>query len=403
MQIDMFTVLVQGGLSALLLGLIFLFYWAVDWRSSWLAWWSVPFFLAAIAAFAFTQWRDEPTYISVVIGNVALLLTFGCIWQAARVFERRRPILWPLGLATIGWVALCAWEPFMASLAARVIVASVLAAGFLWSAAVELWRGRKEQLVSRLPTVLILTLAGLVFALRIPLLWVLPFPFGALPLDPVAQSILNLMLFALAVALTILMISMTRERGEFEQRQYALTDPLTGLSNRRAFLDDGQRVVLRHKRQRLPLSLLMLDLDHFKSINDRYGHDAGDRVLVKFSSVLEANLRPADGIYRIGGEEFCCLLRDTGLDEALVAARRICTELEGGTVEAVGANIRVTVSVGVTSTAEAGYDLDELLAQADAAVYEAKARGRNMAVASGGDAVIGARALRSVLERRLLG
>ena len=119
----------------------------------------------------------------------------------------------------------------------------------------------------------------------------------------------------------------------------------------------------------------------------------------------------ADAKLTIGDRSFASrLIMGTGgasnlavLEEALVAARRICTELEGGTVEAVGANIRVTVSVGVTSTAEAGYDLDELLAQADAAVYEAKARGRNMAVASGGDAVIGARALRSVLERRLLG
>jgi len=402
MQIDMYTVLLQGGLSTLLLGVIFLFYWIGDLRSSWLAWWSVPFFMAAVAAFAFTQWTPEPNYVSVVVGNVALLLTFGCIWQAARVFERRRPTLWPLAAAAIAWVVLCAWPAFMESLVARVLVASVIGAAFMWLAASELWRGRQERLRSRMPAVVILAAAAVIFTLRIPLVNVLPFPFGALPLDPLAQSILNLMLFAQAVSLTILMISMTRERGEFEQRQFALTDTLTGLLNRRAFMADAERLLRRHRSQRTTLSLLMLDLDHFKSVNDRYGHDAGDRVLVKFAGVLEANLRPGDCIYRLGGEEFCCLLRRTSTEEALMVAQRICIEFERGFVEAMGARIRATVSVGVASTDEAGYDIDELSALADAAVYEAKARGRNMAVVTG-MAANGVRALHNRLERRLRG
>lgn len=384
MHIDMFTVLVQGGLSVLLLGFILFYYWTRDVRSIWLAWWSAPFFVAAFAAFAFTQWEPEPNFISVALGNVALQLTFGGIWQAARVFERRRPMLLPVAGASAGWLALCTWEPFMSSLPLRVVVASLLGAGFLWAAAYELWRGRAEQLASRGPAIIILAVAGGFFAIRIPLLGVLPFPFGGLPLEPLAQSILNLALFGLAVSLTILMISMTRERGEFEQRQYALTDSLTGLSNRRAFVLDMQRIMRRQRAQKQTLSLLMLDLDHFKAINDGYGHDAGDRVLVRFGEVLEANTRPTDGVYRTGGEEFCCLLRSTSREEALAVGQRICAELRRSPIEIMGARVRVTVSVGVASTDEAGYNIDELSALADQAVYEAKARGRNMAVALDG-------------------
>lgn len=170
MQIDMFTVLVQGGLSVLLLGAIFLFYWTRDTRSVWLIWWSAPFFMGAVSFFAFTQWREEPNFLPIALGNVTLFLAFGGIWQAARAFERRRPVLWPLLVATLGWLALCSWPFFMSSLSMRVIIASIVATAFLGLAAYEFWRGRAEQLASRAPAIALLVLAALVFAVRIPLI-----------------------------------------------------------------------------------------------------------------------------------------------------------------------------------------------------------------------------------------
>jgi len=380
MHIDMYTVLIQGGVSAVLLAAMFLLYWVRDRRSTWLLWWSIPFICIAFAAFAFTQWTDEPALLPVGLGNVALLLTFGFVWQAARIFEGRKS-LWfvPIAVA-IGWLALCLWPVFWESLALRVVVASLVVGAFCLLAAYELWRNRAEHLSSRIPAIVVLMATGVLFLARVPLLNVLPFPFGALPLDPLAQSILNLMLFALAISLTILTISMTRERGEQEQRHFAMTDPLTGLLNRRAMLSNAERMLRRHKVTDTPVALLVLDLDHFKTVNDRFGHDAGDRVLVRFAALLGANVRPTDQVYRLGGEEFCCMLPGITAEKALAVAGRICTELETAQIAVPGGAVRVTVSVGVASTEDAGYEFDELLAAADAAVYEAKARGRNMAL-----------------------
>ncbi|HEY4200069.1 MAG TPA: GGDEF domain-containing protein [Devosiaceae bacterium] len=380
MQLDMFTALVECGAAMLLLGILFVILWSQDRQSKWLLWWSAPYFFAAIAALLFVKWQDPPTIASTSISNSALFLTFGFVWQATRVFGRRPVVLWPLGVAIILWVGPCFWPPYLVNLPLRVVVSSIIAAGFLSMAAFELWRERAEQLPSRNAAVIVLGLGSAVFAVRVPLVGLAPFPLGGLPIDGTVLAVFTLILFAIGVSLTVLMVSMTKERGEQEQRQFALSDPLTGLLNRRAFLTQAQRLLRRQKSMSQPLSLLILDLDHFKQVNDRYGHETGDRVLVKFAAVLEANVRPMDKVYRMGGEEFCCLLPGAMLADGYAVAQRICDEFQASSVEAMGTQIRATVSIGVASTEVVGYEVDALQASADAAVYEAKARGRNLAV-----------------------
>jgi diguanylate cyclase (GGDEF)-like protein len=384
MNLDMFTALVICGAAMLLIGMLFIFLWARDRQSPWLAWWSAPYFSACLAAAMFVYWRDGPTSLTNVVGNCALFLTLGFIWQATRAFERRPPMLWPLAAAVVLWCGLSSLPAVFDLLPVRVALASVITGGFAGLAAYELWRGREERLASRTGVIVVLICAGLLFFVRLPLLNLAPFPFGGLPLNRDSVAVFTLFVFAIAVSLTVLMVSMSKERGEHEQRLFALSDPLTGLLNRRAYLTQAQRQIRLEKQQERPLSLLILDLDHFKLVNDRYGHDTGDRVLVKFAAVLEANVRGSDQVFRMGGEEFCCLLPGTTLAEGLVVGRRICAEFSAGFVEAMGAKIRCTVSVGVSSTEITGYNIDELQASADAAVYEAKARGRNLAVAAGG-------------------
>lgn len=122
------------------------------------------------------------------------------------------------------------------------------------------------------------------------------------------MAIFNLITFFHALVLTVLLVATSKERLELEQRIKAQTDPLTGAFNRRAFMARGERLLLRHKFEQAPLCLLFLDIDHFKSTNDRLGHSGGDDVLIKCVAVVQNNMRPTDFLFRIGGEEFCCLL-----------------------------------------------------------------------------------------------
>lgn len=168
-------------------------------------------------------------------------------------------------------------------------------------------------------------------------------------------------------------------RAQQELEQMALHDPLTGLANRRKFMSRYELEVARQSRGRSCLSLLLIDIDHFKAINDRYGHQAGDECLRRVANTLSSNLRVVDLIARFGGEEFVVLLSDTDAEHALQIAeqlRRIvaATQLDIASGETVG----LTISIGVaTRNALDTRDFDSLLAEADAGAYAAKHAGRN--------------------------
>src|SRR5262249_33161380 len=160
-------------------------------------------------------------------------------------------------------------------------------------------------------------------------------------------------------------------------RRASLTDPLTGVANRRGFFHTGERLLIRANYGRQPKALLMFDLDCFKSINDRFGHRTGDEVLTAFCRLATSQLRPADLFGRIGGEEFAMLLPDIEEKEALRLAERLRTAFEA-TSCAVGEHaLSATVSVGVAISDGANPDLDALLKVADQALYRAKDAGRN--------------------------
>jgi diguanylate cyclase (GGDEF)-like protein len=166
-----------------------------------------------------------------------------------------------------------------------------------------------------------------------------------------------------------------RLRRHFEQA--ATVDGLTGLRNRRWLDDAFARQLARTVRVGEPASLLMIDIDRFKELNDRFGHLAGDAVLCRVAQSLAKNLRPRDLLARYGGEEFAVLLPETDSDEAFVIAERLRTAAEGGGDELGGERLpAATVSAGV-ATAHLSDSLPALLSLADEALYRAKERGRN--------------------------
>lgn len=173
-----------------------------------------------------------------------------------------------------------------------------------------------------------------------------------------------------------------RDLTEYKRLQSHLenmanTDSLTGLSNRQAFLHRAEKEFSRARRYARPLSAVMIDVDHFKAINDRYGHAVGDTVLRQVSAICQCNLRGSDLLGRIGGEEFVLLLPDTPLSNAIYVAERMREQLAKTPIDIDGLVITTTASFGVASISDNDINFNGVLERADVAMYHAKHDGRN--------------------------
>jgi diguanylate cyclase (GGDEF)-like protein len=157
----------------------------------------------------------------------------------------------------------------------------------------------------------------------------------------------------------------------------ATTDGLTGLSNRRSLFHLAERSFAAATRYGRPLTALMFDIDHFKRVNDTYGHGVGDEVLREIARRCESGVREVDILGRYGGEEFVALLPETGLDGAMGVAERLRTSVGGTPIETSAGPIPITISAGVAALGGGCASLKDLLEQADAALYDAKHSGRN--------------------------
>ena len=181
-----------------------------------------------------------------------------------------------------------------------------------------------------------------------------------------------------------MILAMAKERSELVHKTNAMLDPLTNIPNRRAFLDAAMRRMRQRSRNPEPVTALLFDLDHFKSVNDRFGHSVGDEVLRIFTAKAAAEFRSTDIMGRLGGEEFGALLFGAGEGTAVGTAERIRRALMVATAEIDGKHVDATVSVGVAVLgSDSAEDVAELLARADNALYLAKALGRNRVEVAG--------------------
>jgi diguanylate cyclase (GGDEF)-like protein len=187
----------------------------------------------------------------------------------------------------------------------------------------------------------------------------------------------------LAIALAVLLVALLASlalrqwRKSRRLRDLTLLDPLTGIANRPGIEREAARALEESIRNGTPLSLLMLDLDHFKAINDRYGHASGDKVLRATTSAWQAQLRGRDPLGRVGGEEFVVVCPDTTLEQALVVANRLRDAANALRFPDIDPALRVSVSIGAAQARKADETCDALLDRADAALYRAKQQGRD--------------------------
>jgi diguanylate cyclase (GGDEF)-like protein len=209
---------------------------------------------------------------------------------------------------------------------------------------------------------------------------------GAELVTTVVTAVLTAVGALLAVLALPLMILLHRSHRHAQLVAAARVDAKTGLLNAVAWQREAMVELARASRTRTPAAVAMVDIDHFKAINDRHGHLTGDAVLAALAAAMRSLLRDYDLIGRFGGEEFSLLLPHTTAAEATQAAQRLRSRIARLTIPAVTPDsepVRVTVSIGVATVQSSRRDLDELLAAADAALYRAKAAGRNQVVVSG--------------------
>ncbi len=169
---------------------------------------------------------------------------------------------------------------------------------------------------------------------------------------------------------------------EEELRAIATTDSLTGVYTRRQLMEFGENEVKRFVRAKRPLCILMLDIDHFKNVNDTYGHAAGDAALKSFAATCAESVRSTDIIGRIGGEEFVVIMPETKSEKAFEVAQRIRQNLEAKEIcmQDLNLSLKITVSIGMHSAVKADGSFEQMIAKADNALYEAKRGGRNSVV-----------------------
>jgi diguanylate cyclase (GGDEF)-like protein len=380
LQIDGYTVLISGILIRTLLAILFLAFWIMDRRATWFAWWSAAFFLGDLAALFYLFGGFAVMFSPLGIMAAALIAAITCFWQGARAFEGRAPLWLPvLGIPAL-WLLACLIPGFLDDLSYRVALSSLVLALISAVIAFEFWRGRREKLPSRWAIIALFLSLSAFFASRIALVGLAPYPFGALPMQTSWLAAFGLVLILHTIILAVLIVAMSRERLEREQMLKAQTDLLTGALNRHAFEAYGERLIARHETAGKPLCLVVVDLDQLKSLNDRFGHAGGDAILVQFAAIARENIRPGDLLFRLGGDEFCCLLPETNMAQACEIGERVRVRIAAATMDLANVKVKVTASIGVASAETFGYGLDVLLHEADMAVYDAKRQGRNKVV-----------------------
>ncbi|WP_017902324.1 GGDEF domain-containing protein [Pseudomonas asplenii] len=380
------TLLIVSVLIFCVMGLLTLHAWSRETRERPLAYLAGTMLLASLGMVLVSLRGMGIDFVPLVLGNVVLLLSAAMNWTAMRILAGRAPSL-PGMLAGAGaWLALCLVPAFMESLSMRVTAYSLLTAVYGSVTVLEFWRSQKSLEVSYLPA-FFLTLLHTVFY------YIRAFYDTGLGLDQTltdtgkGTSFFSLLLFeamVYVIGIAYMTLAMVKERAELRFKAAAYSDALTGVGNRRAFMDRGERRLQACKRRKAVAALLLCDLDHFKRLNDTFGHAMGDQALIAFSRVMSRALHEKDVFGRIGGEEFACLL-ECGETEAIDVAQRIRREFAALTLLEPGL---LSVSIGVVTTCENGYELSRLLSLADEALYGAKDKGRNRVEVAQGPLVV---------------
>lgn len=370
MFLDLRTILAVGVVIAIGLGVLLLSVWTRDRSVRAFAWWGAAYLIGGSAVSIWMARSDYLEPFSVHAPAVLIFTGCGVAWNGARVFRGRE--FSPAGLCAgaLSWSVVCGiWEGQSPSvlMGFGCLIVSV----YIFLTALEFRRDRRRKKAWHRLHIIPL-LHGAVFLL--PTILVFSAPTFTHSNAWFCAFGLQALLYAVAAAFFVVVL--IKDHALDQQRAAALTDPLTGLLNRRGFQEAVDRLIAKAAHKHGSVSLLAFDLDHFKGINDRFGHSAGDLALRLFASVAQANVRTTDVVGRLGGEEFVAVLPNE-IADAVVVAERIRTVFAAAAVEVGGYRMDATVSIGAATALGSETNIRALTERADAALYCAKRNGRN--------------------------
>jgi diguanylate cyclase (GGDEF)-like protein len=372
MLLDISTLYLVATMMAAMLGAMLLFFGKQESIPA-LKWWGTAYLLGAASVALWTLAGSEFGEMLSLALNAVGFVACGMVWNASRVFHGRKPNLPGLVLGAIAWIATVMTLAPEAS-AMRMTIGAGIVAVYAALTASELWTERRRALQKRWPAIVVPVLHGLVLMLPI-LLGDFLRPQDAAFIGSIWIKVFSVELVLYAVGTVFVIFMLVSERAVTVHKTAASMDPLTGMFNRRGFSEATARVIEREANAGRPVTVLIFDIDHFKSINDRFGHPAGDEILKLFSTVVVNSLRITDISGRIGGEEFAALL-PCSLEEGVLAAERVRETFAASGIAVDEGPVDTTVSIGVAG-GPAGTELEVLLAAADTALYQAKRTGRN--------------------------
>jgi diguanylate cyclase (GGDEF)-like protein len=346
-----------------------------------LGYWTAGLVAQAMSFAMFSARAETPEWLSVVVASSLLAVSLSL--YAAAILEFRGKSLPDVLHPTVGILAAIVFTMLLDDLTIRVIVAGLLFSAataelvaLAWTPMHDVSPTTRTLLLGSFAAVSLSFLGRAVAALQNPV-YVETFQTTSM-----MQASMLLVGHSAILMASVAFLLMHKERADHAAQQLASIDPLTGAFNRRTFIELAEKELSRSRRMDVPLSLIMLDLDHFKIINDTHGHVVGDRVLQRFAEIVRAELRKEDILVRYGGEEFCVLLPDVPGPGAVTLAGRIRKSVSKQAFDVGEQPVAVTVSAGVAARIDEGPEgLDRLISRADEALYVAKNRGRDRVAA----------------------
>lgn len=343
---------------------------------------AVGFCLIGLRGFA-------PEFLTIILGNLLAVSTTAFALEGNRRFLGLRPdSMIPVTVVTAYGITLAFYTYVQPNLTARIITASIVTSllAFLSYRAFAEKPGLMQNIVYRTVGYTFLLFSILMFIRMIATMAFSSISELYTPDWIQSVSFMVFLVFATVWSLNYVVLNSERLQEELREKEAELleratTDFLTGLGNKRAFEDFANSEIKRGRRYKIPVSLVIIDLDHFKLVNDTHGHAVGDKVLTEIGQILKRLTRQHDHIARLGGEEFGLLLTHTDLETAHAVAEAFRRDIQAMTIEHGKAKIKMTSSFGVAELASDD-TLETLMERADANLYRAKDTGRNRVVSN---------------------
>jgi diguanylate cyclase (GGDEF)-like protein len=380
MQIDVQTLFFTNVAVLFVAAITAVIVWRRNTREIALQEWAVAMCLGGMGSLVLGVFGPVPASLGMgILGNSLVFASFTMSWEAMRRFNGGPAENVRIAILIVAFLVIFGTARYLgADVRVRAVLISLAVTPLAFLASREIFLGgRKEPLSSRTPTAVIFGAIGVDMLLRAIDAGFSPpvIPELAFFDDPIQSHLV----FAMTIGLVCLSVSglsmMEQERQLKRHEKAALTDDLTQLPNRRYFDEQCGRLIKRASRSGAPACVLMMDLDRFSRLNERFGHAGGDLALAAFAALLRQHMRPTDLVARYGGEEFCALLVDTDVTEGERIAQRLRAAVARLAVDMRGQPIGFTVSVGVAALQRD--DLGGSIERADQALYRAKQQGRD--------------------------